>query len=265
MIAAAEREGLVRRIRRSWIALPGTDATTIAALAVGGRVTCVTAAAGLGFWVPPAVNDRLHVSVAPTASRLDREEVHLHWSRGPAPTARYAVREHPLNVLAHVAACLDRMDALAVWNSAARQPDLSPRVLRSVAWSTPRARELAGAVSVLSDSGLETYAVERLRALGLAVRQQVWIADQPVDLLIGELLVVQLDGGHHLEQKQRRRDIRHDAHLRLMGYTVLRFDYQQVLFDWPYVEAIVTAAVAQRLHLAPDTAGGRSIAGMRSG
>nr|WP_218853166.1 DUF559 domain-containing protein [Microbacterium immunditiarum] len=250
VIAAIEAKGRIRRIRRSWIVLPNTDAATCAALAVAGRLTCVTAAADLGWWVPPNMSDATHVAVAPTASRIERDGVHLHWSRGPAPTARYAVREHSVNVLAHVAGCLDRMDALAVWNSAARSAQTSPRVLKSVAWSTPRARELAHAVSVLSDSGLETHAVERFRALGLAVQQQVWIADQPVDLLIGELLVVQVDGAHHLEQRQRRRDIRHDARLRLMGYTVLRFDYQQVLFDWAYVESVVTTAVAQGLHLA---------------
>lgn len=45
-----------------------------------------------------------------------------------------------------------------------------------------------------------------------------------------------------------RCDIGHDAKLRLMGYTVLRFDYQQVLFDWPLVGSVVTTAVAQGLH-----------------
>ncbi|HEX5727911.1 MAG TPA: hypothetical protein VFX99_00635, partial [Microbacterium sp.] len=43
----------------------------------------------------------------------------------------------------------------------------------------------------------------------------------------------------------RRRDIRADARLTLRGYTVLRFDFQQVYFDWDYVEATVLAAVAQ--------------------
>ncbi|MEZ3159736.1 DUF559 domain-containing protein [Microbacterium sp. BWT-B31] len=249
-IAEAERRDLVRRIRRSWIVLPGTDAATLAAVSVGGRVTCVTAASALGMWVPHAAQGAVpHVAVPSTAGRIPREGIRLHWARGPAPIPAHAVREHPLNVLAHVATCLDRVDALAVWNSAARMPRLEPDVLRSVAWSDARARKLARAVSVLSDSGLETHAVEGLRALGLRVRQQVWVADQPVDVLVGDRLVVQLDGAHHLEQAQRRRDIRHDSRLRLMGYTVMRFDYQQVLFDWPFVESTITAAVAQRLHL----------------
>ena len=36
----------------------------------------------------------------------------------------------------------------------------------------------------------------------------------------------------------------------LFGYTVLRFDYQQIMFDWPHVESSIMGAVAQVLHLA---------------
>ena len=80
------------------------------------------------------------------------------------------------------------------------------------------------------------------------MRQQVVVDEYPVDLLVGDTLIVQVDGTHHLEQRQRRRDIRADGRLVLRGYTVLRFDYQQILFDWPYVERTILAAVAQGLH-----------------
>ena len=104
--------------------------------------------------------------------------------------------------------------------------------------------------SLLSDSGLETLFIARLRGLPLRVRQQVRIDGHPVDALIGERLVVQLDGFAHHRADERRRDLRADARLALRGYTVLRFDYQQVLFDWPFVEGAVLTAVAQGLHLA---------------
>ena len=35
-----------------------------------------------------------------------------------------------------------------------------------------------------------------------------------------------------------------------MGYTVLRFDYVQIMFEWPFVEGTILAAMAQGLHLA---------------
>ncbi|MEU1970171.1 DUF559 domain-containing protein [Microbacterium sp. NPDC019599] len=249
-IADAVLRGHALRIRRSWIAVRGADAATLTAVDVGGRLTCVSALAPLGMWVPPAAaaDGRVHVSVAPNASRFAQAGLRAHWGAGPAPVAPRAVREHPLNVLAHVSECLELVDALAVWESAVNKGIVAPAVLRRVKWRSVRGRQLAEATSVLSDSGLETHACHALRALGLAVRQQVWIAGQPVDLLVGERLVVQLDGGHHLEKKQRRRDITHDSRLRLMGYTVFRFDYHQVLFDWAHVESVITTAVAQGLH-----------------
>ncbi|GAB6857228.1 DUF559 domain-containing protein [Microbacterium xylanilyticum] len=62
---------------------------------------------------------------------------------------------------------------------------------------------------------------------------------------------MQLDGfEHHSGAEQRRRDIRADARLALRGYTVLRFDYAQVMFEQAFVQETVRAAMAQGLHLA---------------
>ena len=103
----------------------------------------------------------------------------------------------------------------------------------------------------LSDSGLETIFVVRLEPWGLRLRQQFVIAGRPVDLLIGERLVVQIDGfAFHSTPAQRGRDVAHDAELRLRGYTVLRFTYAQVVHDWPAVERTIARAVAAGAHLA---------------
>jgi very-short-patch-repair endonuclease len=107
-------------------------------------------------------------------------------------------------------------------------------------------------VSGLSDSGLESIFVHGVRALGLAVRQQVWIDGHPLDAVIGDRLLVQLDGfEHHSSAQDRRRDFRADTRLALRGYTTLRFGSYQVLFDWAFVERSLLLAVAQGLHLAP--------------
>ena len=45
--------------------------------------------------------------------------------------------------------------------------------------------------------------------------------------------------------------VRSWARLALRGYTILRFDYYQVLFDPAYVIDTVLTAIAQGLHLAP--------------
>ncbi|WP_232531663.1 DUF559 domain-containing protein [Microbacterium halophytorum] len=70
-----------------------------------------------------------------------------------------------------------------------------------------------------------------------------------VDLLIGERLLLQIDGAHHVDA-QRRRDIEHDAALRLAGYHVIRVDYVQIVSDWPRTQDAILGAIARGLHLA---------------
>ncbi|WP_231916229.1 endonuclease domain-containing protein [Microbacterium karelineae] len=91
--------------------------------------------------------------------------------------------------------------------------------------------------------------IPRLRWLKLPLRQQVWIGGHRVDLPIGDRLVLQIDGGHHVDA-QRMSDNEHDAVLRLMGYHVIRVGYRQVIDDWPMVQDLILSAIAQGLHLA---------------
>jgi very-short-patch-repair endonuclease len=246
-VRLAVQRGDIRRLRRSWLVTPSAPPLAIRAVVAGGRLTCLSEAARLGLWVPDA--GTLHVALAPTSSAPLDPHVRYHWSPGPVPVARRAWHEPLINVLAHVAACVPREQSLAVWASALRLTAVTPEHLVRVRWSGPAARFAAANASLLSDSGLETYVVERLRPFGLALRQQVRLAGHPVDVLIGHRLVVQLDGfEYHRRAEDRRRDIAHDARLALLGYTVLRFDYSQVIFGWDQVESTILTAVAQGLH-----------------
>lgn len=154
-------------------------------------------------------------------------------------------------MLFQTARCLEPVQALAVWESALRRGVVAHAELVRVRWRSAPASRLASVASLLSDSGLETRFLWIMRRIGVAVQQQVWIDGHPVDGLIGERLVVQLDGfAHHSTPRDRRRDIRADARLTLRGYTVLRFDFQQLLMDPEYVEHTVRSAIAQGLHRA---------------
>ena len=98
---------------------------------------------------------------------------------------------------------------------------------------------------------METLVVVPLRRWGLRIRQQVYLAGRPVDVLIGDRLVLQIDGyEHHSSSAQRSADIAHDAELRLRGYTVVRVSYRQVVHEWHAVERMLRRAVAAGLHLA---------------
>jgi very-short-patch-repair endonuclease len=80
------------------------------------------------------------------------------------------------------------------------------------------------------------------------VRRRRWHW-RPVDALVGQRLVIQLDGfARHGDAALRGRDIDADVRLRLRGYNVVRFDYHQVFFLPDLVADIVRTALAQRRH-----------------
>lgn len=242
-------------IRRAWVVLDSAPTDLRDAARAGGRVACVSLARRRGWWVPESVGDRLHVHLRPDAGPARMPEDwsgRVHWTQVIAPVASRSLEESPEDALAHIAECLPLDDAIVLWESAIRLEKLAVESVRAIPWSTRRAQECASRVSGLSDSGLETILVTPLSRWGVRVRQQVVLAGRPVDILIGDRLVVQIDGWQfHSTSAQRSKDVAHDAELRLRGYTVLRFSYAQIVRDRRAAEAVIRHAVAQRLHLAP--------------
>jgi very-short-patch-repair endonuclease len=96
---------------------------------------------------------------------------------------------------------------------------------------------------------METLVGARLRGIPARVHPQVVILGHRVDFLIGDRLVLQIDGGHHVGA-QRNADTAHDTLLTLHGYTVIRVGYADVVHRWPDVQDRVLRALAQGLHLA---------------
>lgn len=201
--------------------------------------------------------DAVHVALPHSASRFDAAGIKVHRARGPVPSPRFSVEEHPLNVLFHVARCMPRADAVAIWESAIRAGAVELDELERVQWRSQAAAALAVVVGGRSDSGPESTFAALMRDIGVPVKQQFWVDGHPLDAMIGDRLGIQIDGfRHHGAPADRRRDIRADARLALRGYTVLRFDYQQVMHDDSYVQNTILSALAQGLHRAP-TAGAR--------
>ncbi|MFV0318958.1 MAG: endonuclease domain-containing protein [Microbacterium sp.] len=248
------RAGGARRIRRDWIALPSAAADLATAAAGGGRVTCTSLARRRKWFVPESVGTELHLHLVPGsgAARLGAGWPGiLHWNSPVAPAGDRTLVAPIEDALAHIAVCQPFDVALVLWESAANREGIAGEVLRGIPFRSPVARRLAESVTGLSDSGLETMVVTPLRRWGVPVRQQVLLAGRPVDVLIGDRLVVQIDGYEfHSSSAQRSRDIAHDAELRLRGYTVLRVSYAQVVHGWPALEATIRRAMAAGLHLA---------------
>lgn len=104
-----------------------------------------------------------------------------------------------------------------------------------------------------AQSGLESLLRWRLRHRRLPVRSQVAIVSVGVvDFLIGERLIVEVDGReNHASAERRHNDLRRDAHAAAWGYITLRFDYAMVVHDWETVELAILAQVDLGRHLDP--------------
>ncbi|MFL2001204.1 endonuclease domain-containing protein [Microbacterium sp. A1-JK] len=246
-IGEAVTSGALLRVRKGWVAVPEADADLMAAARAGVVLTCVTQARRIGLWV--LGDDAPHLAAPAHAGHVGVAGAVLHWGRPLVPRHPDSLTDEIENVLAIVAACQPYEVALAIWESALRQRLVDSRALARLDFG-PEARRIREEADPFADSGLETFVVPRLRWMRLPLRRQIWIAGRPVDLLIGDRLVLQIDGGHHVGA-QREADIAHDAELALLGYHVIRVGYGAVVNDWPAVQARLMRAVAQGIHLAP--------------
>ncbi|WP_235565620.1 DUF559 domain-containing protein [Microbacterium sp. Root166] len=244
-VRRAVESGQLIHVRRDWVALPEADHELVWAVRAGVVVSCVSQAKRLGLWVLRV--DRPHAAVV-GARRVRAGNATVHWAEPVVPRHPDVVVDPIENVLALVASCQPFEMALAVWESALRGGMVARASLERLPLGA-QARRILGVASPWSDSGLESFVVPRLRWMRLPIVPQAWIAGHRVDFLIGERLVLQIDGGHHVGA-QRAADIEHDAQLMLLGYHVIRVDYRQVVDRWHIVQDTIMRAVAQGLHLA---------------
>lgn len=256
-LAECVRRGTLQRVRRSWLVLPDADSLLVAAARAGVILSCVTRAKRLGLWV--LEDGRPHVAAPSTSGGVCVRETRspsggtlpravVHWSAPIVPRPPHTLEDSVENTLVLVAMCRPRESALAVWESALRTGMADRQALGRLPLPV-RARELLEVATDYSDSGLETLVLLRLRWLRVRIIPQAWILGHRTDFLIGERLVLQIDGGHHVG-RHREEDIAHDAELLLRGYHVIRVGYRQVMEDWPAVQDRIMRAIAQGLHRA---------------
>jgi very-short-patch-repair endonuclease len=258
--------GALFRVRKGWYSSPGLSPVLKQSSRVGGRLTCVSAAIARGLWVPPSARE-LHVAVRGNACQLrdpadsgrrlftsDSRGGSVLQSAGPEVVVHWSDRAAggrlltPLGeMFEHLCACASPDFVFVVAESALNLGELSAgqwgAILETVPLSHRRLLRHAGSQS---QSGTESLFLLRMRRAGVRVRQQVQIGGDRVDFLIGDALVVEIDSHEfHDELGDRRRD----ARLGTAGRRVLRFMYEQILDEWPSVEASVLAAVSRGDHL----------------
>jgi len=90
--------------------------------------------------------------------------------------------------------------------------------------------------------------VRRKQICGMQFNRQKPLLDFIVDFYCaGARLVIELDGGQHLEPAHRGRDAARDEALTRAGFRVLRFDNRQVLLETDAVLAVIDRVVGERV------------------
>jgi very-short-patch-repair endonuclease len=237
-------DGRLLRVRRGVLALPDAPPEFIQAVGAGARLTCVSAAVHYGLWrVRPAIG--VHVS-RPTRSVA-----------GCINHRVITVPPHPrlplvglADVLVHVLQCRPADESVPMVECALRRGDTVAAFLESrlPGKRNGRARAALASVDLTGESPIEVVTRLLLRGAGLGVRSQVRIAGVGrVDFLVEECLVVEIDGAaFHSDRRAVRRDRMRNNMTVIGGYTVLRFCYEDVMFQPEELLAMVFKALGRR-------------------
>lgn len=244
-ITVALNDGRFIRPRKGWVATPDADQGLLHAARHGLLLSCITQAKRLGLWVRS--EQEWHFAARASGLR-DRPSGVVHWRTPLVPRDPDALEDPIENVLDVVARCQPFEEAVAIWDSALNRGLVEWRSLSRLRF-TGAARQVLAASSRYADSGLESYVRTRLAWFRIRVIPQAWVHGHRVDFLIGDRLILQVDGRQHTGP-QRTTDNQHDAQVRLLGYEVIRVTYAQVMHDWPATQWLIMEAIAQGKHLA---------------
>ncbi|MEV1131941.1 type IV toxin-antitoxin system AbiEi family antitoxin domain-containing protein [Agromyces sp. NPDC049794] len=261
-IRNAVRLGGLIRIRRGWYGVPPVDAQVVRAVRVGGSLTAGSVAAARGLWL--LHDSRLHVRVPATAARLrspdeagtrlDREAhgVCVHYrdaSRDTDLGDRLGQDGLPRSI-AEMFRCVGTVPAMIALESALNRGVLPMQALESIRKLAPDwVRFELAHVSPLSDSGLETIARLLFHRVRVSVRAQVLIEGvRHVDLLVGDRLIVELDGRAFHSDEYFERDRTQDLELAMRGYLVVRLSYRMLTAEWDDTHRRLLELVRRGLH-----------------
>jgi very-short-patch-repair endonuclease len=246
-VAAIFRRGVMNRPRKGWYTTPDMPWQGHRAVRVGGAATCVTAAALWGLPVPPGAHEVLHIHVDEHDTRLrhnrdkrwvvhsgDDQEVVLHRRSLEDPAAW---RTSIVDTLLQLAWCVPLEWLVAALDAALHRPLDGSREPMLCAADFERFKErLPGRfglalrlVDPRAESPLESLIRVGMMLAGIGpLLPQFWpTAAYRVDLLVLGHLIVEADGAEWHDPEQ---DAIRDALLRSLGYRVLRFSYEEIVF-----------------------------------
>jgi very-short-patch-repair endonuclease len=235
--------GEIQRIRNGIFAVPDLEQDVRAAAAHGGALSCASELRRSGVWV---LTDSAvpHVWLGPDhhAQRHPGCVCVSHYFGGRPPLGRADIE----TALLHFRRCAGDEAFFAAFESAWRHGMLNRSARARVRASLPQsARWLVDLARPDADSGLESLLRLRLHVLGIRLDCQVVISGiGRVDFVIAGRLIIETDGReNHDGSVLRHKDLVRDAAASRLGYETLRFDYAQVVYDWPAVQMAILAAL----------------------
>jgi very-short-patch-repair endonuclease len=256
-LEAAVRDGSVTRLARGVYALPDAPAPVRVAAALRGVLSHTSAAQHWSLDLV-ATPDRQHVTVARNRSGLDGgPEVHLHWADLPAHDVR-AGATSPLRTVLDCARTLPFTQALAVADSALRRRLVTADELLVRARATQGAgRDAVLDVARAADGRAANAFESALRAVVLVAGPTGF---RPQVLLRGHGFAARVDLGDprrrialeadsfawHGDRAALARDCRRYDELVARGWLVLRFAWEQVVFEPVWVGRTVRATCRLR-------------------
>ena len=256
-VAAALRRGEIIRVSRGRYALPTADEARRAAHRLSAVVTGSSAAAAHG-WAMKGQPAQPHVTV-PAKRRVDPERragIDLHWRDIPAADVLRGVLL-PWPTVIDCAKTLPFDEALAIADTALRERAITSEHLIRLAEEVVtrgRARCMRVAREATPKSANPFESVLRAIALdvkGLDMRPQVVISEggwtgRPDLVDVGRRLVVEAESFEfHGQRRALRRDCERYTALVLLGWRVIRFAWEHVMFAPAYVAECLRLLVAE--------------------
>lgn len=271
-VDAALRRGTLVRVARGRYALSTAGAAVVAAAALDGVISMRSAAQRHG-WGQKQVPDKPDVTFPRTRHlpRSARQLVTPHWS----DIAPEDIVDGATGVRRTLIDCMRMLpldESLPIVDSALRVGDVTLEELRAIAQSMRgRGRSRAIGVAAMATARASNPYESTLRAVaatvpGLEVEAQRAIRMSPTLTLHPDLadralgLVIEAESfTWHGERAALTRDcFRYNA-FTIQGWVVVRFSWEQVMFDAAYVHAVLEAMVALLVHRHANVARGPTV------
>ncbi len=229
---------------RGMYALADATASHIELIRNRQLLTCITAANFHNLWVLDAGGHPLHVHQTKNGAGPG-----IHHGGLLLPPHPYRPVASLGDVLIHALRCRPWTEALVMVECAVGRGDMTVEfLLRHLEGRrNGKARAVLEWVDRGAESLLETLARTHFRRAGISVQTQFHLDGVGyVDLILERWLLVELDGRHHSEWTQVKKDHRRGNVSAVKGYTVLRYYYADVVHNPDAMVREVLAVLARR-------------------